>query len=244
MVERNDAAADAGSFTTETGSSAAAAATNMVTLTQAQYDALQAQIAATQLTTGPTTSSAPGPAPTAFEYRGKGPKPDKYYGGSRGKYNTFIEQCESNFILEGNNSDTGRVAYGAAFLAGTPSKVWKTHRKHNLLNSTTWIEFKKVIYAELGDVANIQRTLTEDYHRAYQYQDETVQAYAARLDELAEDIGKVLNEEDRTEKFRVGLRYTIKAKIDEQASQATTYHDLVAQAQRIEAHERGYKSNN
>lgn len=166
IVEPDDVPADTGSSTVDTGSSAtAAAATNMVTLTQAEYDAMQARIAEAQLTPHKSaTQSAPGPAPTAaFGYRGKGPKPDKYYGGSRGKYNTFIEQCESNFILEGNNSDAGRVAYGAAFLAGTPSKVWKTHRKHNLL-PTTWIEFKKVIYAELGDVTNIHRTLTEEYH--------------------------------------------------------------------------------
>ena len=79
-----------------------------------------------------------------------------------------------------------------------------------------------MIYAELEDVTNIQRTFTEEYHRAHQYSDKTMQAYAARLDELAEDIGKILKEKDRAEKFRVGLCYTIKAKIDEQATQATT----------------------
>ncbi|MCJ1265993.1 hypothetical protein MMC22_005875 [Lobaria immixta] len=147
------------------GPESTAAAT--ITLTQAQYNALQAQIAAAQLTTGPTMSFAPGPAPATFEYQGKGPKPNKYYGGSCDKYNTFIEQCESNFILEGNNSDAGQVAYRAAFLAGTFSK----------------------------------HTLTEEYYQAHHYQDETVQAYAARLDELAEDIGKVLKEKDRAEKF-------------------------------------------
>ena len=238
------ATADAGS-----SSAAAAANTNMVTLTQAQYEAMQAQIAAAQLVPGPASvapsasgnSATPSaPVPTAFEYRGKGPKPDKYYGRSRGKYNTFIDQCESNFILEGNNTDAGQVAYGAAFLAGTPSKVWKIHRKYNL-PPTTWIEFKKVVYAKLGDVTNIQQTLTEEWHRAQQAQDELVQAYAARLDKLTEDIGKVLTEEDRAEKFRIGLRYSIKTKIDEQASQAITYHNLVAQAQRIETHERGFK---
>lgn len=93
-------------------------------------------------------------------------------------------------------------------------------------------------------MANIQRTLTEDYYWAYQYQDKTVQAYAARLDELVEDIKMVLNKEDHAEKFWVDLCYAIKAKINKQASQATTYHDFIAQAQRIEAHKWGYKSNN
>lgn len=93
-------------------------------------------------------------------------------------------------------------------------------------------------------MTNIQRTLTEEWHCARQAHDETIQAYAARLDELAEDIGKVLTEDDRAEKFRVGLRYLIKAEIDKQASQATTYRDLVAQAQRIKTHERGYRSTN
>lgn len=116
---------------------------------------MQAQIAAAQLTpatmtapgvSGPATPSAPSlaPVPATFEYRGKVPKPDKDYGRSRDKYNNFIEQCESNFILKGNNTDAGQVAYGAAFSAGTPSKVWKTYQKHNLIPITiTWIEFKK-----------------------------------------------------------------------------------------------------
>ena len=78
----------------------------------------------------------------------------------------------------------------------------------------------------------------------HQYQDETMQAYAAWLDELAEDIGKILNKENCAEKFWVGLYYTIKAKIDKQALQATIYHDFVAQAQRIKIHKRGYRSNN
>ena len=158
--------------TANTGSCSAAAAANinMVTLTQAQYKAMQAQIAAAQLVPGPASvalfafgnfATPSAPVPTAFEYWDKDPKLDKYYGGLRGKYNTFIDQCESNFILEGNNTNARQVAYGAAFLAGTPSKVWKTHRKHNLL-STTWIEFKRVVYAKLGDITNIQQTFTEE----------------------------------------------------------------------------------
>lgn len=84
----------------------------------------------------------------------------------------------------------------------------------------------------------------EDYYWVHQYQDETMQAYAAWLDELAEDIRKILNEKNCAEKFWVSFYYTIKAKIDKQALQATTYHNLVAQAQHIKAHKRGYRSNN
>lgn len=82
-------------------------AANMMILTQAQYDVLQAQIVAAQLTTGPTLSSVSGLAPSVFKYRGKKPKSDKYYSGFCGKYNTFIEHYESNFILKDNNSDAG-----------------------------------------------------------------------------------------------------------------------------------------
>lgn len=67
--------------------------------------------------------------------------------------------------------------------------------------------------------------------RARQSHDKASQPYAARLDQLAKDIGRNLTEEERAEKFRVGLRYVIKPKIDEQASQAT-------QAQRIKLHDR------
>lgn len=126
IVEWDNIAANAGFSIAKTGSSATAATaptTNMMTLTQAQYDVLQAQIVAAQLTTRPTMSFALSPAPTAFGYYGKRPKPNKYYGRFCGKYNTFIKQCESNFILEGNNFNAGRVAYGVAFLASTSSKV-------------------------------------------------------------------------------------------------------------------------
>ncbi|MCJ1265829.1 hypothetical protein MMC22_005710 [Lobaria immixta] len=135
--------ADTGFSIVDTGSSVTVTPpTNMVTLIQAKYNAMQARIAEAQLilhTSESATQSASGPAPAAFvsrkdsspkdrinsipatipittssshflchfEYRGKEPKPDKYYGGSCGKYNTFIKQCKSNFILEGNNSDAG-----------------------------------------------------------------------------------------------------------------------------------------
>lgn len=252
------ASAAAGPFT-----AAGSAPANTVMISQEEYDTMRAQIAASsQLTntpdtmvpsgaqavalSAPITPSAPGPAPVSIsEYRGKGPKLDKYSGGSREKYNIFIRQCESNFVLEGNNTDAGRIAYGAAFLESTPADVWDAYRKHHLHpDRMTWIDFKTIVYSELGNVANIHLTLTEEWHRTRQGYDETVQAYAARLDQLAEDIGKKLTENERTEKFRVGLRYVIKAEIDKQASQATTYRDLVAQAQRIETHERGYKSGN
>lgn len=250
----------------DTGSSAAAAAETM-TISRADFEAMQAQIASScQLTTEtpdtviPTNSvastntpvaptnttiptntvvpikataqsslSAPGPALVVTAYRGKGPKPNIYYGGSRGKYNIFIRQCESNFILKGNNHDSGRVAYGAAYLEGTPANVWDSHKKyHTNPNAITWVEFKLTVYVKLGDVANIQRNLTEQWYRAQQGHDETIQAYAARLDQLAEDIGRRLADSERSKKFRVGLRYTIKAKMDKQASQATTHCELVA----------------
>ncbi|MCJ1470010.1 hypothetical protein MMC07_008655 [Pseudocyphellaria aurata] len=168
-----------------------------------------------------TPVAAPIAAPAALvEYRAKGPKPEKYSGGSRGKYNKFIEQCESNFILENNHTDAGKVAYGEAFLDNAPTKIWKAYQNTHL--AVTWDDFKKVVYAELGDVANIQRTLTGEYHRARQGQDKTVQAYAARLDKLAQDIRKIRSEEDRAEKFKLGLRYAIKSDIDRQGSQPNT----------------------
>ncbi|MCJ1466109.1 hypothetical protein MMC07_004728 [Pseudocyphellaria aurata] len=186
--------------------------------------------------------AAPVAAPAALvEYRGKGPKPEKYSRGSRGKYNIFIEQCKLNFILENNHINAGKVAYRSAFLDNTSAKIWKAYQTTHL--AVTWDDFNKVVYAELGDVANIQRTLTKEYHRARQGQDKTVQAYAARLDELAQDIGKIRSEEDRAEKFRLGLRYAIKSDIDRQASQPNTYRDLVAQAQRIKFYKRQNKSN-
>lgn len=72
----------------------------------------------------------------------------------------------------------------------------------------------------------------------------SARAYAARLDQLEEDMGQILTDSERTEKLRVGLRYSIKAKLDEQIFQAKTHRELVAQAQRIETHEREYESTN
>ena len=42
----------------------------------------------------------------------------------------------------------------------------------------------------------------------------TVQAYATRLDNLEEGIGRSLEDSERIEKFRVDLRCVVQAKMD------------------------------
>lgn len=70
----------------------------------------------------------------------------------------------------------------------------------------TWIEFKEVVLEELGDASNLMQQLTDEWHHARQRHEESARAYAAQLDKLAEDMGRVLTNSKRTEKLRVCLR--------------------------------------
>lgn len=59
------------------------------------------------------------------------------------------------------------------------------------------------------------------------------------MDQLTQEIGRKLSDADRAEKFRLGLRPRIKARMNEQAVQVTTHRELVAQAQRIKGNHLG-----
>lgn len=175
--------------------------------------------------TGPVTAPVTGPVTgpvAASVYHGKAPKVDRYSGGSRGLYNKFVRQCQRAFNIEHNHTDAGRVAFGSARLDGTPANVWDAYELHHPdQNTITWIEFKSIVFQELGDASNLMQQLTDEWHHARQRYDESARAYAARLDQLAEDMGRRLTDGERTEKV----------------FQATTHRELVAQAQRIEYNE-------
>lgn len=186
----------------------------------------------------PGSASVPvAPVATGI-YHGKPPKVDRYSGGSRGLYNTFMRQCQKAFDIENNHTDRGRVVFASARLDGTPADDWDAYERHHLTPGTiTWTEFKDVVLAELGDASNLMQQLTDEWHYARQRLEKSVKAYSARLDKLAEDMGRRLTDGERTEKLRVGLRRSVKAKLDEQVFQAKTHRELVAQAQRIEHNE-------
>lgn len=131
----------AGNATTE-----ANVASNNVTLSRAEYEAIQAIIC--QETAVPPSAAVPGsvaapvntaaPVATpvtasvsdsasvpvvALFYRGKAPKINWYSGGSRGLYNKFIRQCQTVFDVEENHTDAGQVAFGSARLDNIPANV-------------------------------------------------------------------------------------------------------------------------
>lgn len=94
--------------------------------------------------TAPAAPPVAAPVPVvSTSYRGKAPKIDRYSGGSRGSYNNFVRQCEAAFDIEDNNTDAGRVAFGAARLEDTPADVWEACKLHHLNPDTiTWTEFR------------------------------------------------------------------------------------------------------
>lgn len=148
------------------------AATNSnVVLTRAEFDQMQAdmaafrqQMATMQAAPAPPPQAPVVPAPVALLYRSKCTKIEEYTGGSRGAYNKFIEKCEGNFELELNDTDRGKVNYGGVRLGGNPAAVWKLYKDNNpdWRTSLTWVGFKELIYAELGDVNNLHQLATEE----------------------------------------------------------------------------------
>lgn len=75
-------------------------------------------------TLGPMTTpvAAPVPVVTTF-YCGKAPKIDRYSRENKGLYNKFVRQCEAAFDIKDNNTNAGRVAFGAAHLEDTSADV-------------------------------------------------------------------------------------------------------------------------
>lgn len=180
----------------------------------------------------------PPPAtPAELPYRpGKPPKPDFYYGDSKAEYNDFIKACENAFLMDNNKRDQDRVTYGKVYVRGKiPANQWRQfERLHPDRSTITWADFKHQILLGLGDIGNQQILLEERYSRARQGNDEDARSYGGRLGQLEKELGRFPEERERFNKFRAGLKPSIKAKINEQAVQASTCQELVAQCHRIE----------
>lgn len=145
-----------------------------------------------------------------------------------------------DFESESNETDRGKVNYGAVCLGGNPAEVWPAYKDNSPdWKTLTWVGFKAIIFAELGDVQKLHQLATKEWYHAEQEEDENVQAYSARLDQLTQEISRRLSDAERAEKFRTGLRPRITARMKEQATQVTTHRELVAQAQRIEGNQLG-----
>lgn len=117
--------------------------TRNVTISQANYGILVSQAFETQqqqqqatapvvpapapdaeITDAPAVPDpAAPPVPAALPFRTKGPRPETYYGLSRGEYNIFFVRCEAKLDLGENETELGHVYYISAYLEGNPASV-------------------------------------------------------------------------------------------------------------------------
>ena len=154
----------------------------------------------------------------------------------------FCQQCEDHFETA-EATGTSRTLFAAFFLYRNISLRW-TQYKHchqgEELIPITWTEFKAFLWKNLGESKSFVDKIWKKLRRNSQYQLEEVYNWASNL----EYFQSILIEFDSTaaptesimvKYFEEGLKSSIKAEIDQDATHLDDYKELVVKAVRAEA---------
>ena len=113
-------------------------------------------------------------------------EPKAFRGNNIKEARNFIRDLDVIFALAGNTYPTDRekVLYGVMFLEGEPHELW--HQRYNIreLDDYTFEEFKDFVRDSVGDPVNRSISVTLQYDRLYQKENQTVQAFATEMDVL------------------------------------------------------------
>lgn len=168
-------------------------------------------------------------------------EPDPFRGKTIKEARDFLLQLELVFALAADSyrSDHDRVLYGVMFLVGEPRETW--HHTHSVteLGDYSWKDFRRFVMDAVEDPVNRSLTVGVQYEQAKQTDSQSVQAFAAELATIEEQM-EPYTPAQRVRHLLVKLRPSLRTAV-------VTYHDipktreeLVSLATRLESAVRGH----
>jgi hypothetical protein len=166
-------------------------------------------------------------------------EPDTFKGKTLKEARDFIRSLELVFALapDAYQHDRERVLYGVMFLAGEPRETWHHGHSVDQLDGYLWDDFKRFVLDAVEDPVNRTLSTIVAYETARQGDHQSVQAFAAELATLEEQM-EPYTPVQRTRHLLAKLKPALRTGI-------ITYHevpqrreDLVSLATRLESAER------
>ena len=161
--------------------------------------------------------------------------PDLYYGNSHMDCYRFCQQCEDHFETAGAKGPN-RIPFAASFLRGSVTQRWLQHkRRRDGAVPMTWVEFKDFLWKNLGDSRAFVDSIWKKVKRNSQYQDKSVQDWAAHLEYLQSILIEFDSEcapEEGTmiRYFREGLRPSVRVEMEQRGRELDSFEELVKKA--------------
>ena len=156
--------------------------------------------------------------------------PDVYYEKLHIDCYHFCQQCEDHFETAGATG-ANRTPFAASFLRGNISVYWtqfKCCHRGEELTPITWTEFKAFLQKNLGESKSFVDSIWKKFKRDSQYQH--LQSILMEFDPAAAPT-----ESTMVRYFEEGLKPSIKAEMNQDATYLDDYEELVAKAIRAEA---------
>ena len=167
--------------------------------------------------------------------------PDVYYDKSHMDCYHFCQQCEDYFEISWATR-TNQTSFAAFFLHGNISVRWTQfkRRRGEEVAPITWTEFKALLRKNLRESKSFVNSIWKKLKRDSQYQLEEVYDWASHLKYLQSiliefDPLAAPTESTMIRYFEGGLKPSIKAEMDQDASHLDDYEELVVKAVRAEA---------
>ena len=154
----------------------------------------------------------------------------------------FCQQCKDHFETA-EATGTNRTPFAAFFLRENISVCWtqykRCHRGEERI-SISWTEFKAFLRKNLGESKSFIDSIWKKLKRDSQYQLEEVYDWASHLKHLQSilmeiDLAATLTKSTMVRYFEEGLKPSIKAEINQDATHLDDYEELVAKAVRVKA---------
>ena len=168
--------------------------------------------------------------------------PEMYYSKSHIDCYHFCQQCKNHFETAGATG-TNRTPFAASFLRRSISVCWTQYKRCHQgeeLTPITWTEFKAFLWKNLGESKSFVDSIWRKLKRDSQYQLEEVYHWAFHLEHLQSiliefDLAATPTELTMVRYFEEGLKPSIKAEMDQDATHLDDYEELVSKAVRAEA---------
>ena len=144
---------------------------------------------------------------------------DLYYGNLHMDCYRFCQQREDHFETPGAKGPN-RILFAASFLRGSVTQQWLQHkRRRGGALPMTCVEFKDFLRKNLGDSRVFVYSIWKKVKRDSQYQDESVQDWAAHLEYLQFiliefDSECASGEGTMIRYFREGLRPSVRVEME------------------------------
>ena len=160
---------------------------------------------------------------------------DFYYGNSHMDCYPFCQQCEDYFETAGAK-EPNKILFAASFLRELVTQQWLLQKRRcNRVVPITWVKFKDLFWKNLEDSKAFVDSIWKKIKCNSQYQDKSVQDWAAHLEYLQSILIEfnpkyALKEGTMIWYFQEGLRPLVKVEIEQRGRELNSFKELVEKA--------------